>query len=139
MTAARMRLDAGVLAHDEDRLGRVAGVLEDDRDRVAAGQRHSPASAEELAVVEVAQGVGGEEAVRLQEGAQQRPVGRLLDRRCDRARGGPGRRVVTVAPARHEPRRPRAALGDPGRCLRRRRRSSLDPSAAQYWMTLVVL
>ena len=74
---ARIGGDPGVLAHHEDRLRRVPGVLERDGDRLVADHRHSPASADELAVVEVAEGVRGVEAVRLEEGAQQVPVDRL--------------------------------------------------------------
>ena len=79
MMSARIAVDAVILAHDEDGLRRVARVLHDDRNRLAAGQGNSPASPQELALVQIAQGVGRVQPVGFEEGSQQGPVGRFLD------------------------------------------------------------
>ena len=55
--------------------GRRAGVLEDEGDRLVALPGDAPAGPRELALLEVADRVGGEQPVALEEGAQQRPIG----------------------------------------------------------------
>ena len=55
---------------DEQRLGRQPGVLEDHRDELVAGPGRAPAGPAELAVLEVAEGVGREQPVALEELAQ---------------------------------------------------------------------
>ena len=44
-----------------------------------ASERHAPAGAWELGVVHVSDGVGGEEAVSLQEGQERGPITRGVD------------------------------------------------------------
>ena len=65
---------------DEHRLGRHAGILEDDRDEPFALERRTPPGPPELAVLEVAQRVRGEQPVGLEELPQDGAVDCRLDR-----------------------------------------------------------
>ena len=121
MTSRRIAAMPSGVAHHEQRLGRQAGVLEDERRPVRRPrQRHAPAGPRELAVLEVAEGVRGEQPVAFEERAQQRPV----RGRC----GPPGRRVGPSRrwPSAGAPRRVRRgtrarAVGGPGRAVAARR------------------
>ena len=103
---AQDRIDAGILAHDEDRLRRVAGVLQHHGHRPSARMGHAPAGAQELVIVEVAQGVGREEAIGLEKGSQQRPIRRLSD--------GDGTALASGDRPGGHPRQPRRGPGARG-------------------------
>src|SRR4026209_2754992 len=64
-------VEAARLAHQEYGLRRHAAVLEGDRHDLVALLGDPPACAPELAVLEIAQRVGGIQPVALEEGAQQ--------------------------------------------------------------------
>ena len=110
--ACQHRLDPVVAAHHEQRLRRQAAVLEPDGDDLVARGRDPPFRPAELAVLEVADRVGREQAVLLEERAQQRAVGRRPGQ--DRARWPTA--IVAIS------RRPRRGAVGPGRVAARRRR-----------------
>ena len=95
-----------VAAHHEQRLRGRAVVLEDERDRRVAVAGDAPAGPRELALLEVADRVGGVQPVALEERAQERLVGRRRGRRSRRAG-----RSATVAISRDRGRRPSASVG----------------------------
>ena len=109
-------------AHDEQRLGRRPAVLEDDRHELVAVVGRSPARARELALLEVADRVGGVQPVPLEERAQQLAVGGLAGRRSPSA--GRSRRWPSGLVAAEEPRSRRVAR----RSSRRATASASDPS-----------
>ena len=130
---AQQGQDAGRLAHHEERLRRQPVVLEGHGHRAVTLEGHAPAGLVELPLVEVADGVGGVQAVALQEGAQQHPVGRRAGHHAARLagpaaghRGHQAARLAGPAPAaraagRPEGRPEQARLGhQPGDQLRRR-------------------
>ena len=122
-------LDAGVLAHHEDRLGGIPGVLQNDSDGLSTDQRHAPSSPLELAVFEIAQRVGGKQAVRLEERPEHRPIDSLC---CDDR--------TALAPSHGIGRHERLSF-DNRRAVSGTRSTpfTLANPLGQYRMTLVVL
>ncbi len=125
MTAAKDGRHAVRLAHHEEGLRGEADVLHGQGHQAVAVEGAAPACAVELAVVEVADGVGGEEPVTLQERAQQDPIADLPDLQVlaelARATRGRGHQIGILwrRPAARRRRRERrledALIGDVGR------------------------
>ena len=64
---AKDRLDAVAVAHDEQRLRREPGVLEGHGDELVVAPRSAPVAARPLPILEVAERVGGEQPVPVEE------------------------------------------------------------------------
>src|SRR6185436_11709209 len=82
---AEDRLDPVGAAHDEQRLRGQPGVLESDGDEAIPVERPAPARLAELAVLEVADRVGGEEPIGLEEVPQLATIGHGARREAPRA------------------------------------------------------
>ena len=110
------RRDAVRAPHDEEWLGCRAVVLEDQADDLVGGRGHAPPGPAELALLEVADGVGGVEPVALEEVAQERPV-----------RGRPGDHLIPSAKGHGHHQPTAASAGDAnGPVVARLGRPALD-------------